>query len=117
MHTELQKQALEYMAVAQPLIERLTTSQSNYQTKAADVAPVFVSSGLIADVDSKKFTEKLASDPSVALQYLVKLAGMLQSHSDLGAPVETTSDKLDSFERWALFGDPNANPRASSATV
>lgn len=119
MQAELEKQALEYIAATQPLIEQLTDAQSRYQTKAAAVGPVFVDSGLIAKANQKKFTEKLASDPVVAIEYLLKLAGMLRTHEDeLGAPANKESSVgMDAFQRWAAYGDPNANPSAHSATV
>lgn len=119
MQSDLQKQALEYMAVTQPLIAHLTAGQTVYRTKAAEIGPVFVETGLIARNDQKKFTEKLASDPSVALEYLLKLAGMLASQdSGLGEPSKIESSvNMDAFQRWAAYGDPNANPSASRSTV
>lgn len=119
MQAELEKQALEYIAATQPLIEQLTDALSRYRTKAASVGPAFVDSGLIAKDSVKKFTEKLASDPTIAIEYLLKLAGMLQPHTDeLGAPAtKESSVGMDAFQRWAAYGDPNANPSASTATV
>ena len=115
MQSDLQKQALDYMATAQSLIDELTAGRSAYQTKAAEVGTAFVDSGLIAAENVGRFTEKLASDPQIALQYLTKLAGMLKDDNSLGNPVETkaSADMTDPFVRWVTYGDPNANPGRS----
>ena len=119
MKTDLQKSALAYIAEAQPMLDRLTERQAQYVQKAAGVAPVFVRCGLVDAKNEQKFAEKLASDPTVALEYLVKLAELSGSvGSELGQPVaKEASAGWGPFERWIYLGDPNANPEASSSAV
>lgn len=119
MTTDLQKSALAYIASAQPLLDRLTERESQYTQKAAGVAPVFVRCGLVDAKNEQKFAEKLASDPMVALEYLVKLAELSGSAvSELGQPVaKEASAGWDPFERWIYLGDPKANPEASGLAV
>lgn len=113
MDTGLQKLALDYVASAQPVIDAFTEQRKAYQTKAAALAPLFVEQGLVAPANLARFQEKLASDPSVALEYLEKVARMAGS-TDLGAPASSeisTPAKLDAFESWAFHGDPGVRSR------
>ena len=88
MQSDLQKSALAYIAEAQPMLDRLTARQAQYEQKAASVAPVFVRCGLVDAANEQKFAEKLASDPSIALEYLVKLAQLSSSAvSELEQPM------------------------------
>jgi hypothetical protein len=101
--------SVDYVAQAQPTLEKYADFQSRFQKRAAEVAGVLVDRGIISRADSSALMAKLAEDEVRALDLVARLARLV-GPDQLGkaADVKVASGaKLDPFE--LLCQPENAN--------
>lgn len=108
----IQKGAVEYIAKAQPIIEAYEQFKSDFAKKAHETVGALVERHVVAKEDSAELIEKLASDPSSALELALSISRRIGIGDGLGKAAEelpASSSNLDPFERLVMFGDARAD--------
>ena len=103
--------SVDYIAVAQPTLEKYADFQSRFEKRAAEVAGVLVDRGIISKSDSGALLQKLAEDEVRALDLVVKLARLV-GPDELGKSAEVkiaAGKKLDPFEALCIPQDENGS--------
>jgi len=102
------KKVAEYISVTQPELDRYNALKLNFGKRAAQAAGVLVDRGIIPSSKSDLFLQKVAEDPTKALDMIVKLARLV-GPDDLGGRADdvkvASSNVSDPFDRLVLFGD------------
>lgn len=99
--------SIDYMAAAQPTLEKYADFQSRFQKRAAEVTGVLVDRGIISKADSSALLLKLAEDEVRALDLVARLARLI-GPDELGKASDVkvaANKKPDPFE--ALMSDSN----------
>jgi hypothetical protein len=104
-----------YIEVTQPIIDQQNENRAQFVKRATQVAGVLASRGLIARDKANAFVDKVAADESgTEVWDLVEKLAEFISADELGEASEKTAaagQKLDPFERWAVYGSPHAEGR------
>ncbi len=97
---ELLKQASDYVAATQPVIDGFRKAAADFRKQAERTVGVLVSRGVVAPDKSDDFVEKVSKDHSQALRLCERLASIIETNPELGksasAPAETPTN-LDPF--------------------
>lgn len=104
-----------YIESTQTVIDQHNENRSQFVKRATQVAGVLASRGLLARDKVDAFVDKVAADESgTEVWDLVEKLAEFISADELGEASEKTASagkQLDPFERWALYGSPNAEAR------
>lgn len=107
------KQAAAYVEATQPLLDQFNLFRDSFVKRAHQVAGDLAARGIIGRNETAALVDKLASNPLLALDLVVKVAGMAQpdglgkTASDVTTPAANAA-KLNPYERLALYGDSQA---------
>ena len=100
-----------YISTTQPVLDRYNAQAERFQKRAAQVSGVLVDRGIIPSNKSDLFLQKVAEDPTKALEMIVKLAHLV-GPDDLGEQADgvkvAASNVSDPFDRLVLFGDASS---------
>jgi len=102
---ELLKQAAEYVASTEPVLEKQAEMNERFCEQLTKTAETLVSRGLLTEEKKEEFVNKSAEDHTFVLAYLDRLAGSVGAEN-LGTSTNLTksAEPTDDFER--LFVDP-----------
>jgi intergrase/recombinase len=100
----LLKQAADYVAVAQPIVDAHGRLKKEAATRAADSAEVLVDRGIISRSQVDSFIRKVAENPLSVFDVIDNIANNVTAEG-LGKEAEErvlNESKLDAFERLVL---------------
>jgi hypothetical protein len=105
-----------YIGETQTVIDQHNENRAQFVKRATQVAGVLANRGLIARDKVNAFVDKVAADETgTEVWSLVEKLAEFISSDDLGSASEKTASdggrELDPFERWALYGSPDADTR------
>ena len=110
----------DYIAVTQPRIDEYNERREAFLKRANQIAGVLSTRGILPRERVDEFLAKVAQDQTgnCAWDLVEKLAETVAADSLGSASEIKVADprKMDAFERWVTYGDPNAQP-AVSGTV
>jgi hypothetical protein len=110
----LQKTA-QYIEQTQTVIDQYNENRTKFVKKATQVAGVLANRGLIGRDKVDAFVDKVAEDESgTEVWNLVEKLAEFISADELGQgseKVASSGKTLDAWERYGLYGDPNADTR------
>jgi len=108
----IQKDALEYVSKTQPIIDEYNEFKESFAKKAHQTVGALVERRIVAKEDSTALIDKLASDPSSALDLALSISRRVGISDGLGKAAElspSTVSELDPFEKLVIYGDPRAD--------
>jgi hypothetical protein len=115
INTVMEK-AAEYVATTQPLLDKQAADAHKWNTQAQRTAAVLADRGCLKREKVDGFVDKIAEDPSYALLYLEKIAGLVGT-PQMGGPSEEVTkvaeaEGVDPFIR-EYCSDITGSPAAS----
>ena len=107
----IQKQAVAYIERTQPVVEEYAKFKSDFAKKAHQVVGALVEKHIVPQSESTALIDKLASDPSSALELALSISRRVGVGSDLGkaASAQAPVSNLDPFEALVMYGDARAD--------
>lgn len=107
----------EYVGVVQPELDRYNEFKDAFAKRAHQVAAILAERGVIEKTAVDQLVDKLTLNGVTALDLVERVSGMIEAPSmgKKAADVSVPSRKMDAFERLALFGDSEADPRSANA--
>lgn len=107
----IQTQAVDYIAKVQPLLDAQEKRAAEFAKKAHQTVGALVERRIIAPQDANTVIDKLAADPSNALDLALALSRRIGVGSELGKAASTqyADSQLDPFQRLFLYGDSKAS--------
>jgi len=85
----LLKQAADYVAMAQPQLDKQAAAQDAFVKQAQKTVAILVNRGVIPEAKQNALLDKIASDHSYALVMMEKMAAVMGTES-LGSPSAIT---------------------------
>jgi hypothetical protein len=98
------KQAADYVAITQPLIDKQAAAQDLFVKQAQKTVAILVNRGIVPEAKQSALLDKFASDHAYALVMMEKMAAAMGTEN-LGGPSAITKqaeDKVDPFVREFL---------------
>lgn len=108
---EIQQAAVDYIARVQPMLDAQEKSRAEFAKKAHQTVGALVERRIVAPGDANELVDKLASDPSQALDLVLSVARKAGVSAELGKKAGTAApdeSSLDPFERLYFYGDARA---------
>ena len=104
----LQKTA-EYIDVTQRQLEQQEDERIKFLKRANQAAGALVTQGILDKRNVDKLVDKIAEDQCHVWDVIEKLASLV-GVDELGQSADLQKDakNLDAWERWVLFGSPDA---------
>lgn len=91
----------EYIAQTQPQLDKVAADRAELAKRAQRTAGVLADRGIISADKADAFADKVAGDPSTALTFIEKIAGLVDNGS-LGRPSDiekSANTNVDPFVR------------------
>ena len=98
---DIMTKSAEYIAATQPQLDKLAADKAAWSSQVTRTAAILVDRGILDAGKANAFSDKIASDPVMALQFMEKMARLIGS-DNLGRPSNITKiakDKADPFTR------------------
>jgi hypothetical protein len=94
------KMAAAYVAATQPELDKAAAARAKLANEAVKTAAVLADRGILDKSRQDSFTEKVASDPTYALEFLRKMAGVVGAEP-MGRPSDkvVSTNPIDPFMR------------------
>ena len=107
----IQKNALEYISKTQPIIDEYANFKEAFAKKAHQVVGALVERRIVEPGKSTELIDKLASDPTNALDLALSMSRRVGLGDGLGkaAELNVSDSGLDPLERLVLYGDYRAD--------
>jgi hypothetical protein len=107
----IQKSAVAYVEKTQPIVEEYANFKSGFAKRAHEVVGALVERNIVSRDASSELIEKLASEPTYALDLALAVSRRIGVGADLGksAGALPAAGNLDPFEKLVLFGDSRAD--------
>lgn len=108
----IQKGAIEYIERTQPIVDEYNQFKEAFAKKAHQVVGALVERHIVEADKSTELIDKLASDPSNALDLALSISRRVGIGDGLGKAAELESScgsDLDPFEKLYRFGDARAD--------
>jgi cobalamin biosynthesis Mg chelatase CobN len=108
----IQKGAIEYIERTQPIVDEYNQFKEAFAKKAHQVVGALVERHIVEADKSTELIDKLASDPSNALDLALSISRRVGIGDSLGKAAElspSTSVDMDPFEKLYRFGDSRAD--------
>ena len=113
------RKVTEYVAVVQPKLDEVNEKQAMFVKRAHQIVGILVNKGMVPKHRANDLVDKMASDQTVALDVIEKVANMVSAPLMGAASDEKLASGMtysDPFERLAVTGSVNVK-QASSGMV
>ena len=108
----IQRDTVAYIGMVQPVVDEYNQFRETFAKKAHQVVGALVERHIVEPGKKAELIEKLAADPSQALDLALSISRRVGLGDGLGKAAElgaAATSNLDPFERLYYFGDSRAN--------